>query len=130
MKKRNFLLVLSICVTSLLGVLTAQQLKQLHSPEVGDFLKKNPKVIVLDVRTVEEFQMGHLKGARNIDIRQSDFMAKVSELNKKNTYLVYCRTNHRSSAAVEYMIQQGFTQLYQMVDGYSGWTQNNYSYVK
>jgi rhodanese-related sulfurtransferase len=80
---------------------------------------------LLDVRTPEEFAQGHLKGAKNIDIRQPDFYSRVDKLDKNQTYLVYCRTNHRSGVAVEYMSQHGFQKLYQMMDGFPGWAGNN-----
>lgn len=104
---------------------SAQVVKPLSSHEVILWLKKNPRIVVLDVRTPEEFAGGHIKGAKNIDIRQQDFFAKVDKLDKKADYLVYCRTNHRSTMAVEYMSQHGFVTIYQMMDGFTGWTTNN-----
>jgi rhodanese-related sulfurtransferase len=112
------------------GMMSAQTVKQLNSPEVNQLLKKTPKIVVLDVRTPEEFAQGHLKGAKNIDIRQPDFYSRVDKLDKNQTYLVYCRTNHRSGVAVEYMSQHGFQKLYQMMDGFPGWAGNNLLYEK
>lgn len=110
---------------SSVGSVSAQAVKQLNSPEVNQLLKKSPKIVVLDVRTGEEFAQGHLKGAKNIDIRQPDFYSRMDKLDKNVTYLVYCRTNHRSGMAVEYMSQHGFQKLYQMMDGFPGWAANN-----
>ena len=129
MKTKQTVLILLMIIASL-GIVSAQTVKQLNSPEVSQLLKKNPKMVVLDVRTAEEFAMGHLKGAKNIDIRQTDFYSKVDKLNKKATYLVYCRTNHRSGMAVEYMSQHGFANIYQMMDGFPGWAANNLPYEK
>ena len=82
------------------------------------------------VETSEEYIAGHLKGAQNIDIRQSDAYSKLDKLNPKTTYLVYCRTNHRSGMAVDYMMQKGFKSVYQMMDGFPGWAANNFAYEK
>jgi len=109
--------------------LSAQR-TQLNSPEIKEVLKKNKAIVVLDVRTPEEFAAGHLKGAQNIDIRQQDAYSKLDKLNPKTTYLVYCRTNHRSGMAVDYMMQKGFKNVYQMMDGFPGWAANNFVYEK
>ena len=109
--------------------LSAQR-TQLNSPEIKEVLKKNKAIVVLDVRTPEEFAAGHLKGAQNIDIRQQDAYSKLDKLNPKTTYLVYCRTNHRSGMAVDYMMQKGFKNVYQMMDGFPGWAANNFAYEK
>ena len=109
--------------------LSAQR-TQLNSPEIKEVLKKNKAIVVLDVRTPEEFAAGHLKGAQNIDIRQQDAYSKLDKLNPKTTYLVYCRTNHRSGMAVDYMMQKGFKNVYQMRDGFPGWAANNFAYEK
>ena len=103
---------------------------QLKSPDVKEVLKKNKSIVILDVRTPEEFAAGHLKGAKNIDIKQPDAYSKLDKLNTKTTYLVYCRTNHRSGMAVEYMMQKGFKKVYQMMDGFPGWAANNFDSEK
>lgn len=109
--------------------LSAQR-TQLNSPEIKEVLRKNKAIVILDVRTPEEFAAGHLKGAQNIDIRQQDAYSKLDKLNPKTTYLVYCRTNHRSGLAVDYMMQKGFKNVYQMMDSFPGWTANNFAYEK
>jgi len=128
MKIKFILPVFVLLLASFSGV-SAQKI-QLNSPEVKEVLKKNKTTIILDVRTAEEFAAGHLKGAQNIDIKQSDAYSKIDKLNPKTTYLVYCRTNHRSGMAVEYMMQKGFKKIYQMMDGFPGWAANNFAFEK
>ena len=128
MKIKFLLPTLLVVLASFSGV-SAQRM-QLNSPEVKEVLKKNKSIVILDVRTAEEFAGGHLKGAQNIDIKQSDAYNKLDKLNPKNTYLVYCRTNHRSGMAVDYMMQKGFKKVYQMMDGFPGWAANNFDYEK
>jgi len=128
MKLKILLPIFFVMLVSLTGV--SAQKTQLNSPEVKEVLKKNKSIVILDVRTAEEFAAGHLKGAQNIDIRQQDAYSKLDKLNPKTTYLVYCRTNHRSGLAVEYMMQKGFKNVYQMMDGFPGWAANNFAYEK
>jgi rhodanese-related sulfurtransferase len=128
MKMKFLVPVLMLMLASFSNV--SAQRTQLSSPEIKEVLKKNKAIVVIDVRTAEEFAMGHLKGAQNIDIRESDAYSKLDKLNPKTTYLVYCRTNHRSGIAVDYMMQKGFKNVYQMMDGFPGWAANNFSYEK
>ena len=103
----------------------AQKVIQVTSNEVSTMLAKDKKWVVLDVRTPDEFKEGHIKNAINIDINSDDAFQKIDKLNKNNKYIVHCRTHHRSDKAVEYMNKHGFKTIYQMMDGYSGWSSNN-----
>lgn len=70
-----------------------------------------PASRVIDVRTAEEFAEGHVKGARNLDLRNGDFQATLAELDKDQSYSVYCRSGNRSATAVELMRNAGFTNV-------------------
>jgi len=67
--------------------------------------------VTLDVRTTEEFEESHLKGAQNIDFLKNDFSDRVEKLDKKRTYKVYCRSGNRSGKALEIMKKLGFTNV-------------------
>ena len=62
-------------------------------------IEKNNDVVIIDVRTPEEFSMGRLRGAINMDITRGDFESWVAGLDKEKTYLIYCRGGNRSIAA-------------------------------
>lgn len=70
-----------------------------------------PASKVIDVRTAEEFAEGHVKGARNLDIRSGEFEAALADLDKEASYSVYCRSGSRSATAVEIMRNAGFTKV-------------------
>jgi rhodanese-related sulfurtransferase len=61
--------------------------------------KEHPQL--LDVRTPEEFQSGHLKDAVNFNVLASDFQSQVSKLDKSQPVFVYCKVGGRSADAVE-----------------------------
>ena len=124
MKTKLLLPVLALLFCSFTTI-TAQTKVEVNSKQVNSMLQKDKKWIVLDVRSAEEFNSGHIKGALNIDIRQPDAFSKIDKLNKNAKYIVHCRTNHRSGMAVEHMMQSGFKTIYQMMDGWSGWLTNN-----
>jgi phage shock protein E len=66
---------------------------------------------VVDVRTPEEFDAGHLDGAVNIDYQHDDFAQLVGELPKDVPYVVYCASGRRATGAVEQMRDLGFTDV-------------------
>lgn len=80
-----------------------------------------PDVVVLDVRTPEEFADGHLPGAVNLDVSDPGFAAALDELDRQATYAVYCRTGSRSLAATESMREAGFTDVFDLVGGVEAW---------
>ena len=88
-----------------------------------------PNVVILDVRSPEEFAEGHIEGAENIDINGPDFAGEVAQLDPNVTYAVYCRSGNRSAQAVSVMVDQGFTSLYDLGGGISSWESAGYPVV-
>jgi len=127
MKIRILIPVLFLLLSSSIN---AQTRTEVNSKQASVLIQKDSKLIVLDVRTPEEFKEGHIKGAINIDIRQEDAFSKIDKLNRNAKYLVYCRTNHRSGMAVSHMMQSGFRNVTQMMDGFPGWAANKLAVQK
>jgi rhodanese-related sulfurtransferase len=128
--KIKFLIPVLFMLLSTFTALEAQTKKEVNSKQASVLLQKVSKLIVLDVRTPDEFKEGHIIGAINIDIRQEDAFSKIDKLNRTAKYLVYCRTNHRSGMAVDHMMQSGFKNVYQMMDGFPGWAANKLAVQK
>jgi rhodanese-related sulfurtransferase len=80
-----------------------------------------PGVIILDVRTPEEFNAGHIANAININVADSNFSSEVSKLDKNATIAVYCRSANRSAVATNEMADLGFTDMYDMQGGIIDW---------
>ena len=76
---------------------------------------------IIDVRTPEEFNEGHLKGAVNIDFYAKDFQEQINKLDKNVPAFVYCHSGGRSEKASELMFQSGFVTIYDLQGGYSTW---------
>lgn len=124
------LIILFLAVVLFSSCAQTEGVKQLTSVEASKMIEKDKKLVVLDVRTPEEFSAGHIKDAINIDIKQPDALSKIDTLDHNATYLVHCRTNHRSKIAVDHMQQSGFKYIYQMSDGFNGWNLNGLPQVK
>jgi rhodanese-related sulfurtransferase len=88
------------------------------------------KVVVLDVRTPQEFANGHITGAINLDFRDKDFAAKVAKLDTNKTYLVHCAAGIRSAKACEIMTPLSFKSLYDLKGGLSAWQKAGYPLEK
>lgn len=80
-----------------------------------------PNTVILDVRTPGETAGGVIEGAIELDYRAPDFAAKIAELDKDKTYLVYCASGGRSGKACQMMQGAGFKEVYNLKGGYRGW---------
>jgi len=81
----------------------------------------NPKPVVLDVRTPEEFAAGHIPGSVLLDFRSPKFSDEIARLPKDKSYLVHCAVGGRSAKACEKMTQIGFTNLVNLKGGFKAW---------
>ncbi len=79
------------------------------------------KVIVLDVRTADEFAGGHIAGAKNVDFLEPDFRQQVKKLDKRQSYLVHCAVGGRSARASALMSKLGFESVYDLRGGLNAW---------
>lgn len=79
-------------------------------------------LVVLDVRTAEEFAKGHVPGARNIS--HDELGARLGELagERDKDLVVYCRSGHRAGLAIETLHEAGFTRLFHLEGDFLGWT--------
>lgn len=67
--------------------------------------------IIIDVRTPEEYEAGHLEGAQLLDLNGGQFAAELPNLDPEAEYVVYCRSGNRSGQAVAMMTEAGFTDV-------------------
>lgn len=78
----------------------------------------SPGTVIIDVRTPEEFNSGHVQGALNIPVESADFTQQVSTLDPSLTYAIYCRSGNRSEVATAEMANMGFMHLYDLNGGF------------
>ena len=83
--------------------ITAEEAKQIMDTEEG--------YIILDVRTQEEYDEGHIPGA--IVISHEEIAEKAEEVltDKDQLILVYCRSGRRSKIAAEALLELGYTNI-------------------
>ena len=112
MKKHALIL---LCITLLSGCAAPQgtaAYQKISAEEAKKMLDGTAETVLVDVRTRDEFDQGHIPGAillPNTDIRDK----AAQELPDKNAViLVYCRSGNRSKTASQELIAMGYTQVY------------------
>ncbi len=93
-------------------------------------LAGDPQVTILDVRTPQEFEDGHIRNARLIPGAEiNDRIAEIVSL-KDRPIMVYCRAGSRSSAAAAILKKQGFTKITNLTGGISAWKSQGFEITK
>lgn len=83
----------------------------------------DPSLLILDVRTPEEYAAGHLPGAVNIP--KGELAARVAELEgaRDGDIVVYCRSGVRAADAIEVLGKAGFKRLFHLKGDYTRWSE-------
>jgi rhodanese-related sulfurtransferase len=85
-------------------------------------------VLILDVRTQEEYDAGHIKNSTLIPVQVLD--KRLNELPRDKKILVYCKAGGRSAQASQILVNSGFKEIYNMKGGITDWTNAGYDLIK
>jgi rhodanese-related sulfurtransferase len=96
---------------------------RLVSATDGAAIQADPpdNLVVLDVRTPEEFDEAHIDGAVLVDFYDPDFAEQLAELDPDVPYLLYCRSGNRSGQTTAIMEQLGFIDVADVDGGILAW---------
>ncbi len=111
---KTFILTIMLFGASLLA--QAQQDDRIHILEVTTFKDSiaQAKVQLIDVRTPEEFEAGHIETALNIDFFSEQFNADFEKLEKDKPVYIYCKSGNRSGQAAKKLAEMGFEMIYDL----------------
>ena len=107
-------------------------IKQIKSSEIKNFIENNPKTVLLDVRTNDEWKTVGKPDSTNLGIKtffitisqDKGFMETIKkEINKENQVLVMCAAGGRSIIAANLLQNEGYT-AHNISDGFSGNSQD------
>ena len=85
-------------------------------------MKNTPKLVILDVRTPDEFAAGHIPRAKNADFLGDDFEKEIAALDPASPVLVHCASGNRSAQAVKKIeALKKIGVIYHMKAGFNGW---------
>ena len=120
------------CLLAVLGLNTACGQQNFENADVQGFaeLVRDTNVVVLDVRTADEFAEGHIERAVNIDYKKDDFMDKAkAALPTGKTIAIYCRSGRRSANAASMLAPEGYV-LVNLKGGIIDWQNAGMPVVK
>lgn len=91
--------------------------------ELNEYLNKDDELLLLDVRTTEDYQgeLGHIDGSRNIPLE--DLEPRLAELSAylEKTIALICTTDHRSKKAARLLRSRGFADIHIVAGGMTQW---------
>ena len=102
----------------------------LSSPETNiisesDFIElHDSEYTLIDVRTQDEFDSGHINSAINLDFYSDTFKNDILSLPKNKTIVLYCRTNNRSSKTATILQENGYRDILVIKGGINEWVKN------
>lgn len=105
----------------------------LNAKQAGQFIEATPGLVVLDVRTPEEYTMGHIREATNINFYGAKFVNQLVTLDRSKTYVVHCAAglaNGRSRKTVALMDSLGFKNIRHLNGGFTSWQQAGQPIIK
>lgn len=84
--------------------------------EFQELIKANNNIVLLDVRSIQEYNEGHLNGAINIPLHELGFKAERILKDKNSIIIAYCSAGIRSKKAVVLLKKLGYRNLYNILD--------------
>jgi len=126
---KNILFLLSTVILFSCGNTNSQITEDINAEKFHQLIEKGDGIII-DVRTSQEFNSGHIIDATNIDFYSEDFTDKLKIVRKDVPIYVYCRSGGRSSSAANKMEKLGFTKVYNMIGGIGSWQSEGYKTIK
>lgn len=130
------LLAVFLITVSLAAAIAAYDYLQGKSSAYGDIgieeavllIESRPDLVIVDVRTPEEYETGYKEGAVNICVT-CDAQELLDNLNPDDEILLYCRTGRRSANAARILNENGYHKVYNMLGGITAWTNAGYTVV-
>jgi rhodanese-related sulfurtransferase len=79
---------------------------------------------LVDVRTIEEYESGHIQDAFNFDFYSESFQKDILSLDKSSSIILYCRTQNRSTKTANYLKEHGYKEITVLEGGITSWVKN------
>ncbi len=128
LKKKSILIILGIVVLAAISAIYVQQkglytfwgsnsVERIDSTSAQQLIEdKSP--LIIDARTIEEFETSHLEQAMRFE------PSILNSMDKKQPILIYCTVGVRSNRLAKQLSDAGFREVYDMKDGIIGWANN------
>ena len=107
--------IISLLILCLLLTACTEKFKTIATNEAIELIDKG--AMVIDVRTADEYNTGHIKGAINLPL---DIINTIT-YDKEENLIIYCASGKRSLEAVNTLVNMGYTHLYNLDGGMLNW---------
>ncbi|MEZ5482771.1 MAG: rhodanese-like domain-containing protein [Porticoccaceae bacterium] len=101
--------------------------EMLSNSELKQRIEDNPKLVLLDVRTEQEYTAGHIKGAAWVQRGIVEFVLVRTLRDADQEIVVYCKKGYRSGLVVKALREMGYNNVYSHV-GFDQWVSEGNSY--
>lgn len=108
----------------------AQQATVLNANDYEKKISTEKNIQLIDVRTPEEYQQGHIKNAKNMNVYDANFEKEIQKLDKSKPVYIYCRSGSRSRRAAQVLSNNGFKTIFDLQGGITAWQSSNKSVSK
>jgi rhodanese-related sulfurtransferase len=100
---------------------TNKNVKQLSTEEAHELIESTKGLLIIDLRTDQEFNEAHIPGSKSMPINQ--FASRISEITsyKDKPVLVHCASGGNSPVAVRALLKHDFSNIYHLKRGLIGW---------
>lgn len=95
--------------------------KDVSAKEAYNLIKDDKEFVIFDVRSKEEYDSGHIPGAKLVPVQVLGSMIDELDKYKDNKVLVYCESGRRSPIAVDTLEDNDFTNIYHLSRGIASW---------
>ncbi len=100
-------------------------IKEVNSNELNQWLKENPQILLVDVRSSQEMAQASIPNGKPLPL--SLLPLRINEIPTDKKVVFYCRSGARSAQACTYMAQQGYDNVYNLQGGIISWVRNGLS---
>lgn len=99
---------------------------QINVEDVKSSIDTKEKIVLLDVRTPQEYQKAKIAESINIPVDEIEKRVSVVLADKKQKIAVYCLSGSRSVFAVDTMVKLGYTNVFDVANGFLAWRAKQY----
>jgi rhodanese-related sulfurtransferase len=112
------IIILAVIIYSLFNYFYQKRIVKTATEE--EFRAGYRKAQLIDVREPNEFEGGHILGARNIPMSQMKM--RMKEIRPDMPVFLYCQSGMRSARAAQFLHRRGYKDLTQLQGGFKKWT--------
>ncbi len=99
------------------------KIDNVSAQQFNQMIQKDAQAQIIDIRTPQEYKMGHIKGAVLVNFYDPNFAQNIQKagLDKNKTIYIYCRSGHRSGNSLRIFKALGFTHIVNLAHGINDW---------